>query len=105
MDEAARGGVHKEARSGTEDPVNGDPVAGPETRIRCTLGVIGGIAPAVADRTEVNVVVDVTGGQEAVGDAAEELGGERGPVCKRHGSLEGLSLFPCFTFWQPKQGW
>jgi hypothetical protein len=41
------------------------------------LGVVGGGAPAGADGTEAHVVVEVVGGHEGVGDAADEVIWER----------------------------
>jgi hypothetical protein len=56
------------------------------------LGVVGGGAPVAADGAEVHVVVDVVGGEEAAGDAVDEVGREQGPVCNScfHGQEDGI---------------
>lgn len=84
---SAGGGVDQEARGGAaRGSVDVDPVTRVEARVGGIVGVLGGGAPAMADGAEVHVVVDVAGGQEAVGDAVDEVGRERGPVCgKLHG--------------------
>ena len=46
--------------------------------------VIGGGTPAGANGAEVNVAVEVVGGQEAIGDVVDEVVWERGPVWLRH---------------------
>lgn len=78
-DEAAGADVDEEARVGLVDDVEHDPL--PRLEARAGLGVGGGGGPAVVDGAEVHVVVEVVVGQEAVGDAVDEVRRERRPAC------------------------
>jgi hypothetical protein len=86
--DAARDGVDHQARVCLEDLVNDDPPPRAETEVEeIAFGVFRGGAPAGADGAEVHVAVYVVGGEEEVGDVAEELGREGRPV-RPHGQRE-----------------
>jgi hypothetical protein len=86
--EASGAGVDEEARVALVDLVEHSPLARPEARVqRPALGVGSGGAPATAHGAEVHVVVEVVGGQDAVGDAVDEVRREQRPV--RHCSKVG----------------
>jgi hypothetical protein len=75
VEELAGVGVQqKQLAFGLDDLVEDDPPARLEAGVEnVILGVVGGGAPAGADDTEAHVVVEVVGGQEGVGDAADEV--------------------------------
>jgi hypothetical protein len=90
--EASGAGVDEEARVALVDLVEHSPLARPEARVpRPALGVGSGGAPATAHGAEVHVVVEVVGGQEALGDAVDEVRRERRPV-RHYRSVVGAQL-------------
>ena len=54
--------------------------AWPEPHVQGVGWVVGGMAPGVTDGAKIHVVVDIVGDEKVVGDAADEVGRERGPA-------------------------
>jgi hypothetical protein len=76
--EAASDNVDKGTCVALVDLVEHSPLARPEAWVPWTvLGVGGGGVPTTAHGAEVHVVVDVVGGQDAVGDAVDDVRRER----------------------------
>jgi len=91
-DEAAAGRVDEvegTAGDGGEDDlrfIQHDPPGGTEAGVMLVAPGVGGDgAPVVANGAQVRVAVEVVGGQEAVGNAVDEVRRERRPVRCRHG--------------------
>jgi hypothetical protein len=72
-EEAASNGVDEEAAIGARGLVKQDPVERTEPRLVRTAWVGGDGAPVAADTPQVHVVVEVVVGQQAVGDAVDEI--------------------------------